>query len=172
MQHYCTANDQKLLTLVKSLKWFEYYFEGSTAETTSDNQVLEHFLHKLKLSRKQVRLLETLRNFGCFPFTLEPAEIPNLDDAVSRIRAVGSVVNNGEIPYIKISQFISGNRGNQFFEQVVNSLNVDQQMQNRGSNCKYCLVSSHWKMMTSLQWKAMCPCIHASIILHTVQYWS
>ncbi len=61
-QNY-TTNDRKLLELIFFLQRFRCYLEIFT-----DNQVLKNFFTKAKLSRRDARWLDTIRNFRIFPF--------------------------------------------------------------------------------------------------------
>lgn len=53
----CTANERGRIGLVYNLKRFRCYLEGSSFEFFKDNQVLEAFMGKKNLSRKEARWL-------------------------------------------------------------------------------------------------------------------
>ncbi len=75
-----TANDREFLRLIYFLKRFRCYLEGASFAIFTDNQVLKHFFSEPKLSRKEVRWLVTLGNFGSFPINLKPGKIHVLGD--------------------------------------------------------------------------------------------
>eukprot|EP00171_Calliarthron_tuberculosum_P005616 IDg5616t1 len=79
-----SANDRELLGLVGFLRHFRCYLEGSSFEIFTDNQVLKALFDKKDLSRKEVRWLELLGDFGIFPMTLVKGSVHVLGDVPSR----------------------------------------------------------------------------------------
>lgn len=77
-----TANDRKLLGLVRFLERFRCYLEESFLEIIADNQVLKYFFSKPNLSRREARWLEKLGNFDVLPIKLRPGRIHVLGDAL------------------------------------------------------------------------------------------
>ena len=80
----CTANERELLGLVYNLKRFRCYLEGASFDIFTDNQVLQAFLEKKNISRKEARWLDLLGQFGISKPTLVSGKVHVLGDALSR----------------------------------------------------------------------------------------
>ena len=119
-----TSNDRELLGLIRFLQRFRCYLEGWEFEIFTDNQVLKNLFTKKDLSRREARWIETLGNFGIFPITLKPGKIHVLGDTLSRAPHVkGDVnVNDVEIPFIRFEEVIDEYSEDQFFGQIVKSM--------------------------------------------------
>lgn len=101
----CTTNEKELLGLVYCLKRFRCYLEGTTFEIFTDNQILNSFLTKPKLSGKEARWLELFGQFGISKMSLRPGRVHVLGDVLSRAPHVMSgilQVGNMELSKAKI----------------------------------------------------------------------
>ena len=80
-----TANERELLALVFSLQRFRCYLEGSTFDAFTDNQVVENFMTKKSLNRREARWLDVLATFNIRKVNLVQGKLHVLGDSLSRI---------------------------------------------------------------------------------------
>lgn len=80
---------------------FRCYFEETTFEVFTDNQVLLYFFTKPSMNRKEARQLYLLSKFGIQELTLKSERIHVLGDALSRaphiVRQDAVNVNNSAV---------------------------------------------------------------------------
>lgn len=115
-----TAIDCKLLGLIYFLQRFRCYLDGSSFEILTDNQVLKHFFPKPKLSRKGAKCVETLGNFGIFPFTLKTGKLHVLGDALSRASHPSN--KSVKVAFIEFNSIMTMYEKDQSFGPIVRAL--------------------------------------------------
>lgn len=122
-----TANDRELLGMIEFLKHFRCYLEGAEFEVITDNQVLKSFFDKKDLSRREVRWIETLCEFGIFPMTLQEGRVHVLGDVLSMVAHGTEPVKLQNISALHLepaldNSFNSSLRNDQYFGPIISHI--------------------------------------------------
>lgn len=118
-----TSNDRELLGLVYFLKRFRCYLEGSSFEVLTDNKVLQNFLTKKTLSRREARWLDLFAEYNLDKITFVQGSAHVLGDALSRIPKTSTIqMANTSIFQANIEDALEPHyKTDRFFSKIVNA---------------------------------------------------
>lgn len=118
------ANDRKILGLIRFLEGLRCYPEGSAFEIITDNKILNNFLTKPKVSRKEARWIVTIGNLGILQITLKTGTMKVIGNVLSKALHAREVANVKEIEvnFIRFEDIITEHDKDEFFGLVVKDI--------------------------------------------------